>query len=48
LAYLSLDAMVEATGAKKDDFCLACFDGSYPIDIPESVREGKMALEGCV
>jgi amidophosphoribosyltransferase len=47
LAYLSLDAMVEATGADKDSFCLACFDGQYPIDIPESVRDGKMALESC-
>ncbi len=47
LAYLSLDAMVEATGTKKEAFCLACFDGNYPIDIPEGVREGKMALEGC-
>ncbi len=47
LAYLSLDAMVAATGTKKEDFCLACFDGNYPIDIPTGVREGKMALEGC-
>jgi amidophosphoribosyltransferase len=48
LAYLSLEAMVAATGTEKDAFCLACFDGSYPIDIPVSVREGKMALERCV
>lgn len=47
LAYLSLDAMVEATGADKDSFCLACFNGDYPVEIPESVRRGKMALEGC-
>jgi len=47
LAYLSLDAMVAATGANKDSFCLACFDGVYPIEIPASVRNGKMALESC-
>lgn len=47
LAYLSQDAMVDATGADKHDFCLACFDGEYPIGIPESIRRGKMALEGC-
>ena len=47
LAYLSLDAMVRATGADKEHFCLACFDGEYPIEIPESVRCGKMALESC-
>ena len=47
LAYLSLPAMVEATGVSSDDFCLACFDGEYPIEIPESVKAGKLALEGC-
>ncbi|WP_420208235.1 amidophosphoribosyltransferase [Candidatus Electronema sp. JC] len=31
LTYLSLDGLVEATGLKKEDFCLACFDGKYPI-----------------
>jgi len=47
LAYLSLPAMVEATGAPTDSFCLACFDGEYPIDIPESIKAGKLALESC-
>jgi amidophosphoribosyltransferase len=31
LHYLSLEGMVEATGLSKKDFCLACFDGNYPI-----------------
>ena len=47
LAYLSLDGMVSATGAPKEDFCLACFDGAYPIEIPDSIREGKLAHETC-
>ena len=47
LAYLSLPAMVRAAGAPKESFCLACFDGEYPIDIPETVKAGKLALEGC-
>jgi amidophosphoribosyltransferase len=47
LAYLSLDAMVEATGTERDRFCLACFNGDYPVEIPASVRRGKMALESC-
>lgn len=47
LAYLSLPAMVRATGAPEDSFCLACFDGEYPIEIPEAVKAGKLALEGC-
>jgi amidophosphoribosyltransferase len=45
LAYLSLDGMVGAAGADKDRFCLACFNGDYPVDIPESVRSGKLAHE---
>jgi amidophosphoribosyltransferase len=47
LSYLSLKAMVEATGVPADDFCLACFDGEYPIDIPQPVKRGKLALESC-
>jgi len=45
LAYLSIEDMVAATGADADRYCLACFNGDYPIDIPDSVRKGKMALE---
>ena len=47
LAYLSLEGMVEATGAGAETFCLACFNGEYPIEIPESVKAGKLALESC-
>jgi len=47
LAYLSLEGMVEATGAPAGEFCLACFNGEYPIEIPEAVRAGKLALEPC-
>lgn len=47
LAYLSLDGMVQATGAPKEDFCLACFDGEYPIAIPDAIREGKFVHEHC-
>ena len=46
LAYLSLGAMVEATGSSAEDFCLACFDGEYPVEIPDTVKAGKLALEG--
>ena len=27
---------------RRTSFCLACFDGEYPIEIPESVRSGKL------
>ncbi|MGC3960481.1 MAG: amidophosphoribosyltransferase [Verrucomicrobiota bacterium] len=31
LHYLSLDGMVKATGLPKQNFCLACWDGNYPV-----------------
>ena len=31
LHYLSLDGMVKATGLPKDSFCMACYDGDYPV-----------------
>ncbi len=31
LHYLSLEGMVKATGMTEKDFCLACFNGNYPI-----------------
>jgi len=43
LGYLSLEGMVDATGSPKEDFCRACFDGEYPIPIPEGA--GKFLLE---
>lgn len=43
LGYLSLEGMVQATGSPKTDFCRACFDGEYPVPIPE--RSGKFLLE---
>jgi amidophosphoribosyltransferase len=43
LGYLSLDGMVTAAGGEKESFCRACFDGEYPIEIPEGA--GKFVLE---
>jgi amidophosphoribosyltransferase len=31
LHYLSQDGMVRATGLPKDAFCMACYDGRYPV-----------------
>lgn len=47
LAYLSLDSLVRSTGTDKSEFCCACFDGDYPVEIPESVKRGKLSLESC-
>ena len=37
LAYLSFDDMVRATGLQKENLCLACFDGNYPVAHPTEI-----------
>ncbi|MBE9582087.1 MAG: hypothetical protein IMF18_10770 [Proteobacteria bacterium] len=32
LCYLSLPGMLEAMEFEENTFCLACFDGKYPIE----------------
>ncbi len=44
LGYVSQEAMIAATEQPKSRLCCACFDGTYPIPIPETV--GKHVLEG--
>jgi len=36
LGYISLPAMIEATGQPADRLCTACFTGRYPIELPDS------------
>ena len=31
LHYLSIDGMVKATGLPQNNFCMACYDGNYPV-----------------
>ncbi|HEX3800015.1 MAG TPA: amidophosphoribosyltransferase [Verrucomicrobiae bacterium] len=31
LSYLSKEGMVRATGLPKENFCMACYDGKYPV-----------------
>ncbi|HZP81011.1 MAG TPA: amidophosphoribosyltransferase, partial [Chthonomonadaceae bacterium] len=45
LGYLSLEGVVRAVGMHKDKFCRACFDGKYPIPVPQDVRLSKLMLE---
>lgn len=33
IGYLDVDAMVRATGQPKNSFCLACFNGEYPVPV---------------
>jgi amidophosphoribosyltransferase len=44
LAYLSLDGLVASTGAPKNAFCRACFDGQYPVPVG-AAEPSKFALE---
>jgi len=40
LHYLSAEGMVKATGLPRDGFCLACWDGDYPVPYdPETDKE---------
>ncbi len=45
LAYVELDELIEATGVPKDHLCRACFDGIYPVALPEDDLIGKHLLE---
>ncbi|MCQ4085143.1 amidophosphoribosyltransferase [Streptomyces sp. RB6PN25] len=45
LAYISIDAMVEATTIAKPNLCRACFDGEYPMELPDPELLGKNLLE---
>jgi amidophosphoribosyltransferase len=44
LGYISLDGTVAASDQPYNRLCCACFDGHYPIELPEIV--GKHVLEG--
>ncbi len=44
LGYVSLEGLIAATEQPKTRLCRACFDGEYPIPLPDIV--GKHVLEG--
>jgi amidophosphoribosyltransferase len=44
LGYLSTEGMVAATGLPESNFCLACFDGRYPVQ--PDLAFNKNCLEG--
>jgi amidophosphoribosyltransferase len=46
LGYISLDGLVESTTLPAESLCRACFDGKYPIALPEPDLIGKHVLEG--
>ncbi|CAM3508089.1 amidophosphoribosyltransferase [Stackebrandtia soli] len=46
LGYVSLDGLVAASEQPPTRLCTACFDGNYPIPLPEGDVIGKHLLEG--
>ena len=46
LGYVSLEGLVDSTGVAMDRLCRACFDGVYPVELPEPELLGKHLLEG--
>jgi amidophosphoribosyltransferase len=46
LGYVSLESLVAASEQPKTRLCSACFDGEYPIPLPEETMIGKHLLEG--
>ncbi|HEY5185018.1 MAG TPA: amidophosphoribosyltransferase [Actinomycetes bacterium] len=45
LSYISLEELVDATTVPADRLCRACFDGTYPVPLPEPEHLGKHLLE---
>ena len=43
LGYLNIDRLIKAVDLPRDNFCLACFTGDYPI--PVQLEMDKLALE---
>ncbi|MBM7812431.1 amidophosphoribosyltransferase [Saccharothrix algeriensis] len=46
LGYVSLEQLVAASEQPKTRLCAACFDGEYPIPLPDDALIGKHLLEG--
>jgi amidophosphoribosyltransferase len=46
LGYVSLPGLIAATEQPANRLCRACFDGQYPIELPEGNLIGKHVLEG--
>jgi amidophosphoribosyltransferase len=43
LGYLGIDNMIKAVGLPRETFCLACFNGDYPV--PVQLEMDKLAFE---
>jgi len=46
LAYISNEGLVEALNVEKENLCLGCVCGEYPVNIPGERRRFQQTLEG--
>lgn len=46
LAFVELDALIEATRVPKENLCRACFDGVYPVELSEEHKVNLEVFEG--
>ena len=45
IGYLSVKGMITASGQAGENFCLACFDGKYPVPVPEGAGKYVMGKQ---
>jgi amidophosphoribosyltransferase len=44
LGYLSIRGMIDAVNAPNKEFCLGCFNGDYPAEVPEQMSRLKLVF----
>lgn len=42
LAYVDLESLIDASGEQADNLCRACFDGIYPITLPDDENMSQL------
>ena len=47
LTFIGLEDMIEVIDSCNGQFCTACFDGNYPVEIPAEDAEGKFLCLDC-
>ncbi len=45
LGYLSIKGLISSTNASKKEFCLGCFNGDYPVAVPEELTRLKLLFK---
>jgi amidophosphoribosyltransferase len=44
--YLSMDGLIKAVSGRKDKFCMACFDGDYPLPLNQTGADKERFEKG--